>query len=458
MATQLQNKPALLRQLGFISATALVVSNMVGTGIFTSTGFMAGDLGDASLILIVWGVGAVFALAGALTYSELGINFPSSGGEYVYLTRAYGPTWGFMTGWVSFFAGFSAPIAAAALAFSDYLGYFFPALKQSSASWVVGSGAFSLKLGGGQLMACALIAAFTLLNCFGVARVARVQNVLTATKVLVILGFVVLGFAFGQGSWEHFSTPAVRTSTTSLPAQFVISLVWVMVGYSGWNAATYVAEELKRPERTLPAALAVGTAVVAALYLGLNLTFIYSTPLESMKGVIAVGSLSASNLFGAGVAGIFAALMAVSIMSTVNAMVTIGPRVYYAMAKNRAFFPAAGEVHPRWHTPVAAILAQGACAMLMTLTPFPQLMVYIGLALTFFTVVSVASIFVFRRRPDWQKLRPLNFAFPLIPVAYILVGTCMMVYGIIWQPKPSLMAALTIGLGAAVYHFGLRRK
>ena len=231
-----------------------------------------------------------------------------------------------------------------------------------------------------------------------------------------------------------------------------------MVGYSGWNAATYVAEELKRPERTLPAALAVGTAVVAALYLGLNLTFIYSTPLESMKGVIAVGSLAASNLFGAGVAGIFAALMAVSIMSTVNAMVTIGPRVYYAMAKNRAFFPAAGEVHPHWHTPVAAILAQGACAMLMTLTPFPQLMVYIGLTLTFFTVVSVASIFVFRRRPDWQTLRPLNFAFPLIPVSYILVGTCMMVYGIIWQPKPSLMAALTISLGAAVYHFGLRRK
>lgn len=458
MSTQLQSKPALLRQLGFVSATALVISNMVGTGIFTSTGFMAGDLGEARLILIVWGVGAVFALAGALSYSELGINFPSSGGEYVYLTRAYGPTWGFMTGWVSFFAGFSAPIAAAALAFSDYLGYFFPVLKQSSASWVVGSGAFSLTLGGGQVMACALIGAFTLLNCFGVKRVARVQNVLTATKVLVILGFVVMGFAVGQGSWEHFTTPAVRTSTTSLPAQFVISLVWVMVGYSGWNAATYVAEELKRPERTLPAALAVGTALVAALYLGLNLAFIYSTPLESMKGVIAVGSLAASNLFGAGVAGIFAGLMAVCIMSTVNAMVTIGPRVYYAMAKNHAFFPAAAEVNPRWHTPVAAILAQGACAMLMTLTPFPQLMVYIGLTLTFFTVVSVASLFVFRRRPDWQRLRPLNFAFPLIPLAYILVGTCMIVYGVIWQPKPSLMAALTIGLGAAVYHFGVRKK
>ncbi len=446
----------LLRQLGFFSATALVVSNMIGTGIFSSTGFMAGDLGDARLILACWVVGAFFALAGALSYSELGINFPASGGEYVYLTRAYGPTWGFMTGWVSFFAGFSAPIAAAALAFSDYLGYFFPSLKQANADFTIGSGALSLTLGGGQLMACALIAGFTLLNCLGVSRVAKVQNVLTVTKVLVLAGFIALAFLAGTGRWEHFYEPAVRTSTSSIPAQFVISLVWVMVGYSGWNAATYVAEELRRPERTLPAALAVGTALVATLYFGLNIVYIYSTPLEEMKGVLAIGSLAASNLFGPQVAGTFSALMAVSIMSTVNAMVTIGPRVYYAMAQNKAFFRRAAEVHPRFHTPIMAILAQGLCSMILTLTPFPQLIIYIGLTLTFFTVMSVASLFKFRRRPDWQMLRPVSFAFPLIPAAYILVGTAMMVYGIVWQPVPSLAAALTIGLGAAVYHFGIR--
>src|SRR5213079_1962209 len=188
-------KPGLLRQLGFFSATALVISNMVGTGIFATTGFMAGDLGSAPLILACWMAGALFAIAGALSYSELGINFPSSGGEYVYLTHAFGPEWGFMTGWVSFFAGFSAPIAAAALAFSDYLGYFFPSLKQANATLVVGSGAFSLRLGHGQLMASALIAAFTILNCFGVGRTAKVQNVLTATKLVVITGFVLFGFA-----------------------------------------------------------------------------------------------------------------------------------------------------------------------------------------------------------------------------------------------------------------------
>ena len=447
-------KPAeLLRQLGFISATALVISNMVGTGIFATTGFMAGDLGSARLILLCWFVGAVFALCGALSYSELGLNFPSSGGEYVYLTRAFGPTWGFMTGWVSFFAGFSAPIALAALAFADYVGYFLPAFKQANAQFTIGSGAFSLRLGGAQLLACALIAAFTILNCFGVGRTAKVQNVLTGTKLVVIVSFVILGFLAGSGDWSHFSQPAVRTSTLSVPVQFMISLLWVMVGYSGWNAATYVAEELRQPERTLPLALATGTALVTALYLGLNLVFIYSTPLETMKGVVAIGSLAASNLFGAGVAGIFAALMAVSITSTVNAMVTIGPRVYYAMAKNRAFFKAAAEVNPKWHTPVAAIVAQSVCSMLMTLTPFPQLMLYIGFSLTFFTVMSVASLFVFRRTSGWQRLGPVSFLFPLIPGAYILVGSAMIVYGIIWQPKASLTAAATIALGAAVYHF-----
>src|SRR5215469_7632150 len=157
----------LLRQLGLMSATALVISNMVGTGIFATTGFMAGDLGSPALILLCWAAGALFAFAGALSYSELGINFPSSGGEYVYLTHAFGPEWGFMTGWVSFFAGFSAPIATAALAFSDYLGSFFPSLQQANAPLVIGSGEFSFRIGPGQAVASSLIAMFTILNCLG---------------------------------------------------------------------------------------------------------------------------------------------------------------------------------------------------------------------------------------------------------------------------------------------------
>lgn len=452
------SKPGLLRQIGLFSAAALVISNMVGTGIFVSTGYMAADLGNARVILACWAVGALFAFAGALSYSELGINFPSSGGEYVYLTHAFGPEWGFMTGWVSFFAGFSAPIATAALAFSDYLGSFFPALQTSRAAVVFGAGEFTFRAGPGQLVASLLIAGFTALNCFGIGRTAKVQNVLTSTKLIVLAAFVILGLSVGTGTWAHLSQTVPRSSTLPLPTQFVVSLLWVMFGYSGWNAATYVAEEVRRPERTLPLALAIGTGVVAVLYLLLNAVFIYSTPLKSMEGVNAIGALAASNLFGPNVAGAFSALMAICIVSTVNAEITIGPRVYYAMAKNRAFFSAAARVHPRWHTPIVAIIAQGLCAIAMTITPFPQLVIYIGMSLTLFTVLSVASLFVFRRkRADWQRLRAVDIAWPLIPVSYVLVGSAMMIYGLVSHPAASLTAFATVGLGAVVYRFGIRR-
>lgn len=448
-------KPALLRQLGIVSATALVISNMVGTGIFTSTGFLAGDLGSPGLVLSIWVVGAFAALCGAFCYSELGVNFPSSGGEYVYLTQGFGPSWGFMTGWVSFFAGFSAPIAAAALAFSDYVGYFFPAVKQANAQFVFDAAGFTWKIGGAQAVACVLVAVFSVLNFFGVQRVARVQNLLTGIKIAVILGFILLGLTAGRGDWHNFSVPATRWISTPLPQQFAVSLFWIYVAYSGWNAATYVAEELKQPSRTLPIALALGTVTVAVLFIALNVVFIYGVPLEQMKGVVAVGSLTASRLFGPEIAGVFSALMAVGLLATVNAMVTIGPRVYYAMAKNRAFPEAAGRVNARWHTPVVAIIAQAVCTMFMALTPFRELMTYIGMLLNFFAVMAVASLLIFRRREGWQKLSVVSFLYPAIPVAFIAIGLWMTYQGISKQPVVSLAAALTVVTGAIFYRFRL---
>jgi APA family basic amino acid/polyamine antiporter len=450
--------PTLLRQLGVVSATALVISNMVGAGIFTTTGFLAGDLGSPSVVIWIWVVGAISALFGAFCYSELGVNMPSSGGEYVYLTRAYGPTWGFMTGWVSFFAGFSAPIATAALGFSDYLAQFFPALHLEHSHVLFGSGDWKFTFGWAQVAACLLVLFFSVINIFGVQRVARLQNVLTGAKVIALIAFVVLGFAIGHGNWANFSKHAVRTSTNSVPAQFFVSLLFIYVAYSGWNAATYVAEELKQPSRTLPLALTIGTILVATLYVALNLVFIYAAPLEDLKGELAVGALAASRLFGPQIAGAFSALMALSLMTTVNAMVTIGPRVYYAMAKNGAFLASAARVHPKWRTPVVAILAQCICAMLMTLTPFPELFFYIGFTLNIFAVMSVASLMIFRKRAGWQKLRVVSFAYPLIPVSFILVGGWMIIRGIELKPLISLVAVITIATGALVYHFTIRPK
>jgi basic amino acid/polyamine antiporter, APA family len=192
------------------------------------------------------------------------------------------------------------------------------------------------------------------------------------------------------------------------------------------------------------------------LYLMMNVVFIYAAPLEDLKGKLAVGAFAASRLFGPQIAGIFSALMALSLMATVNAMVTIGPRVYYAMAKNGAFLARAAEVHPRWHTPVAAIVAQGICTMLMTLTPFPQLAVYIGFMLNFFAVMSVVALCLLRRRPGWRKLRVVSFCYPLFPALFVLVGCWMIFYGVQMKPVISLAAVVTVVTGALVYHVRLK--
>lgn len=441
---------SLVRQLGVMSAAALVVSNMVGTGIFATTGFLASDLGSVKLVLGIWLVGALVALAGAFCYSELGVNFPSSGGEYVYLTQAYGPVWGFMTGWTSFFAGFSAPIAAAALAFSKYAAHFFPILGTDTAYVTLGF----FKIGPAQIVASLVILAMTLVNFAEIKVVERLQNGFTAFKIAVLLAFIVLGFTAGQGDWANLSQDTARNSSTPILQQFFISLCFIYTGYSGWNAATYIAEELRQPAKTLPMALTLGTIFVAALYLVLNVLFIYALPLSTLKApVVAVGSEAASKLFGPGIAGIFAALMAMALFATVNAMITIGPRVYYAMARNKAFLPLAAELSPRTRTPLKAIVLQGAVAMLCTMTPLPSLMLFIGFTLNIFTVITVASVFKFRRRPDWQKLPVVSFLYPLFPVLYIVVGLWIVYFGLSSEPTMSLTALGMIAAGALVFKF-----
>jgi basic amino acid/polyamine antiporter, APA family len=451
--------PALLRQLGVVSATALVVSNIIGVGIFTSTGFLAADLGDPTLVLLIWIAGALCAMAGAFCYSELGVNFPSSGGEYVYLTRAFGPTWGFMTGWLSFVAGFAAPIATNALACAAYLSYFFPAWKDRKNAWVFGSDPYFVEIGGPQIFGVILVLLFTVLNIVGLRWSAKVQNFLTGTKLVVIISFIVLGLTVGNGDWGNFSQTIPRADpSTAISAQFALSLFWIYVSYSGWNAATYVAEELKNPARTLPLALALGTTIAAVLFLLLNVVFIYASPMDTMKGVFAIGSLSAERLFGKEAAGIFSALMAVGLLASVNSMVTIGPRVYYAMARNGAFFAAAAKVHPKYHTPVNSIIWQGVVTVLMLLTSFRNLMDYIGFTLNISAVLAVSSLFFLRNRPGWQKLKVVDFLYPLVPAVFVLVGVWITYQGLTKKPLISFAGLGTVAIGALIYHFRIKEK
>ncbi len=426
---------------------------MIGTGIFTTTGFLAGDLGRPSLVLGIWLAGALVALAGCLCYAELGINLPRSGGEYIYLREAWGPVWGFLSGWISFFAGFSAPIAAAALAFSEYLSYFCAPLSVS-ASTEKSLGFFRIHCGYGQWLAIGIVAVFAAINMLGMRLAAKLQNFLTSLKLGVLLTFVALAFSIGKGSFERFSQPAVRVSAHSLGAQFAVSLIFVMFAYSGWNAATYVAEEMKTPESTLPAALVSGTLLVAVFYLALNAAFLYALPLEKMKGVVRVGGTAALALFGSRGGGLFSAVMAVALLSCVSAMVIVGPRVYYAMAKDGCFFRTAARLHPRWLTPVQAILFQSVAAVAMILTgTFEGLIYYIGFALTLFAALATAGMVRLRRRGDWKCLPAVSWGYPLVPAIFIVASIWMLCYTVALRPRESFLGLLTLLAGGLAYRW-----
>ncbi len=450
----------LVRQLGVLSATALVVSNMIGVGIFTTTGFLAGDLGTPGLVIGIWIVGAALALAGAMCYSELAVNFPRSGGEYTYLTEAWGPTWGFVDGWVSFFAGFSAPVAAAAIAAAAYAAVVFPALAADPANpRTLSLGLVTLQLSGTNLLAVGVVLLFTLINLAGIGQVARLQNLLTALKLFVILALIVLGFTIGDGDWGHFAAPSARSATDGIVGQFAVSLIFVFYGYSGWNAATYVAEEIRNPTRTLPIALVFGTIIVAALYVLLNVLYIYANPLSELTGIVAVAAKAATSLFGEGSARWFSLAMAVSLLATVNAMSLIGPRVYFAMARDGAFFRSAARVHPTWKSPWIAVLAQGACAMVLILTgTFESLVAYIGFLLFLFSALAVLSLFKLRRRANWKPLKWVSFAYPLVPLLYVSMNVWVFIYFARMRQIEAVWSLLTVATGAAVYHFYIRGR
>ena len=447
----------LRREITFLSAAAIVISNMIGTGIFTTTGFLAGDLGRPGLVLAIWVAGGIVALAGCLAYAELGVNFPRSGGDYVFLREAWGPTWGFLSGWISFFAGFAAPVAAGALAVSEYLGYFFPSLSLEAArqgpGWFAG-----LRPGNGQLLALVIVVIFAVVNILGIGLAARLQTILTATKLLVLGAFLALAFAIGRGNWHNFTLAATRTSSHGVGTQFAVSLIFVMFAYSGWNAATYVAEEMKNPERTLPLALVAGTGAVVVIYLALNVAFIYALPLESMKGVVRVGAQTAGALLGPRGGHIFSATMAVGILSCVSAMVIVGPRVYYAMALDGCFFRGAGRVNERWRTPVQAILYQTAASAAMILTgTFERLIYYIGFTLILFAALATAGVFRMRRRVGWKRLKAVSWAYPLVPALFVGASIWMLGYTLFLRRTEALLGLLTMATGALLYRWKFRK-
>jgi APA family basic amino acid/polyamine antiporter len=249
-----------------------------------------------------------------------------------------------------------------------------------------------------------------------------------------------------------------RTSPDGLGAQFAVSLIFVMFAYSGWNAANYVIEEMKTPEKTLPIALLFGTGLVAVLYVALNAAYLYALPLESLKGVVPVGATSAAALFGERYGDVFTGLIMVGLLSSISAMALVGPRVYYAMAQDGCFPLSAARVHPRWHTPVYAILYQAAASAVMVLTgTFEKLVFYIGFTLILCAAMAVAGLLRLRRRAGWRTLRVVSFCYPAIPLLFLVASAWMLAWTFIYHRQESVLGLLTVACGALVYHWRTRR-
>lgn len=444
------------RQLGIYVTAAIVVANMIGVGVFTSTGFQAASLHDPATILLAWVVGGLLALCGAAAYAELGSMMPKAGGEYVYLREAYHPAVGFMSGWVSLTAGFSAAIATAALAFATYLGTL---IDLGGAPWLAGTvdlGAvsFTVAFGTTQAVAMALIVAVTVLHAYDTKVGGWVQAGFTAAKVIFIVLFILAGLLFGTGDWGNFASRAGGLDNV-FTESFATSLLYVSLAYSGWNAAAYIAGDVENPERNLPRALLLGTGTVMVLYILLNIVFLYAVPIEVLAApVIEVGDTAAKALFSDGVGKVVSSIIALALISAVSAMVMAGPRVYAAMAADRAL-PQQLARHNERGVPVTAVVTQGVIGCMFVLVgDLGKLMRFVGFTLAIFAALAVAAVFVLRARGHRAAYR--TFGYPVTPAAFIALSAWMAYAQIKDNPLESAVVAVVLGVGALIYLFTSR--
>jgi basic amino acid/polyamine antiporter, APA family len=430
------------RRMGLVTATSVVVASMVGAGILTTTGFMLARVETPAAVLLCWALAGLVALCGALSYAELATMMPQSGGEYCYLRDIYGPGFAFLTGWISFFVGFSAPIAASAVAAAAYF----------SSAGLLPSTPLASKICG-----VVIVLALTAIHYRGGRTGTTTQNLLTAVKLALLVLFCVAGFASSRGGWTALSQ-APPLSVTHWSGMG-LALLFASFAYSGWNASSYIAEEVENPARNLPRSLVLGTVMVIALYLAINLLLFYAVPTDALSGVVAVGAVAAQHLFGPVAATAVSGLLGLALLSSLSAYVLSGPRVYYAMARDGLFFPFARRVHPRFETPSLAIVAQGVCAAVMAVTgTFEQLLTYIAFALGIFPWFAVLGVLLLRRREP-QRERPYRvWGYPLVPVFYLSASACMMGVGFASRPGPSLAAIATVLIGIPVYWATMRGK
>ncbi len=432
----------LRRELTFLDATMLVVSSVIGVGIFLTPGTIADILPAPGLILAAWIAGGVLSLAGALANAELSAMYPHAGGDYVYLREAYHPAAGFLVGWLSFFVIYAGTVATLATGFAEGLDHFVP-------------------LGpAGKVVAAVLITlASSWINYVGVRVGARVNNVTAAIKIVALIGLAVIGPLLGAGSLAHLRP--LLPDLSAVPATpFGLALSPVLFSYLGWNASVYVASEIHDPGRTIPRSLFTGLALCTAIYLVVNLAYLYALPVEQLRGNNRVGETVAGVFFGSAGGAIGAVLILASIVSCLNATILVGPRIAYAMALDRLFFGGVDRVHLLYQTPHVAIAVQGltAVALVVVLQSFPSVLDYTTFAIVLATMADTTALYALRRRqPD--RPRPYRaWGYPLVPGLYLVANTLIALAMVRGRPAECGIALAVAATGLPFYLWFARRR
>ncbi len=423
-----------LRKIGARSATALVIANMIGTGVFTSLGFQLADTRNTVSILLLWVLGGLIALAGAFSYAELGAYYKRSGGEYHYLSELVHPLVGYLSGWVSLTVGFAAPIALAAMAMSAYLAESLPV----SSTWT----------------ATVVILLVTLIHSVNIRRSSRFQVVTTALKVILIFGFIVLGFCLSPSIPNALDWSPGWRSEIVLPA-YAVSLVYVTYAYSGWNAASYIVDEIRDPVRNLPRALILGTVVVTFLYVLLQWVFLRHAGLSALMGKVEVGQVVARQLFGREGGQWISLAIALFLVSSISAMVWVGPRVSLVMAEDHRFWRFL-QYRNGQGIPVRAVWFQSALSILLVWTgTFEEVLLYCGFILQLFALFTVGGTFLLRRKKvDLPYQNPTH---PWLPILFIAVSIWILSFLILERPTESLFGLINLAVGWITYRLSKTR-
>jgi APA family basic amino acid/polyamine antiporter len=468
------------RELKLLDSTMIVVGSMIGSGIFIVSADIARTVGSPGYLLLVWLITGIVTIIGALSYGELAGMMPHAGGQYVYLREAYNPMVGFLYGWTLILVIQTGTIAAVCVAFSKFTAVFFPQFREGATAFSL----FGFKVGNAQLLSIACIILLTYINSRGIHGGKIIQNLFTVAKTTALLALIVLGFAIGRNphavelnlanfwnaSWTHMSGASISTieqlSLVGLLAAIGVSMVGSLFSSDAWNNITFAAAEVVNPKKTIPLSLVFGTGAVTLLYLLANVAYILILPVNGTPGasdVVArgiqfaaddrVGTAAASMIFGAPAAFIMAALIMVSTFGCTNGLILSGARVYYAMAKDRLFFSKVGTLNSK-SVPGFALAIQGVWASALCLSgTYGDLLDYVIFAVLVFYILTVAGIFILRkRRPDAE--RPYRaFGYPIVPALYILAATAICIDLLIFKPNYTWPGMLIVLLGIPAYYF-----